>query len=179
MNTDRPAKKDNGISTVMTVLAWISFMALFGFYFSDLLDKQNNPNQKLSTEYTADQFREVTLQRNRSGHYVTDGKLNGLPVVFMLDTGATGVAIPGPIATALNIKRGSAHAVNTANGTGKAYATRVQSVSVGEIRLENVSASIVPGYVSEEILLGMSFLRHIEFTQRGDTLVLKQAIDGS
>ncbi|MFT4825212.1 MAG: aspartyl protease family protein [Halioglobus sp.] len=179
MNTERPAKKDTGISTAMTVLAWISFMALLGFYFSDLLDNQNNPNQNLSTQYTAGQFREVTLQRNRQGHYVTNGRLNGQPVVFMLDTGASGVAIPGPIARQLDIKRGTAHAVHTANGTGTAYATRLQSVSVGEIVLENVPASIVPGYVSGEVLLGMSFLKHVDFTQRGDTLILKQAIDGS
>jgi aspartyl protease family protein len=95
----------------------------------------------------------------------------------MLDTGATGVAIPGPIAKQLNIGRGSPHQVQTANGTGTAYATRLQSVSVGDIKLENVSASIVPGYISDEILLGMSFLRHIEFTQRGNTLILKQAIN--
>ena len=177
MNSEQPARKDSGISTAMTALAWISIMALFGFYFSDLLDKQNNPNQNLSTQYTSGQFREVTLQRNRYGHYVTTGKLNGHAVVFMLDTGATGVAIPDTIAKQLKIKRGSAHQVNTANGTGTAYATRLQSVSVGEIALENVPASIVPGYASDEILLGMSFLKHIEFTQRGDTLVLKQAID--
>ncbi|MFK8048947.1 MAG: TIGR02281 family clan AA aspartic protease [Halioglobus sp.] len=179
MDTEQPGKKDGGISTVMTVLAWISFMALLGFYFSDLLDRQNNPNQDLATQYSPDQFREVTLRRNRYGHYVTDGKLNGQPVVFMLDTGATGVAIPETIARSLKIKRGSAHQVNTANGTGTAYFTPLQSVSVGEIRLENVSASIVPGYNSDQILLGMSFLRHIEFTQRGNTLILRQAIGGS
>lgn len=177
MSSEQHGKKDGGLRTGMTVLAWISFMALLGFYFSDLLDDQNNPNHNLSTRYTADQFREVTLQRNRYGHYATDGRLNGQPVVFMLDTGATGVAIPGPIAKQLKIKRGSPHEVQTANGTGTAYATRLQSVSVGDIKLENVSASIVPGYISDEILLGMSFLRHIEFTQRGNTLILKQAIN--
>jgi len=179
MNNPEAGKSDSNIGIVMTALAWVSFMALLGFYFAQVLEKQNNPNQDISTHYSANQFREVALKRNRSGHYVTSGRLNGQPVVYILDTGATGVAIPEPIARKLNIKRGPSHSVNTANGTGIAYATRLQSVSVGEIELKNVAASIVPGYVSDEILLGMSFLGQIEFTQRGNTLVLRQPIHDS
>ena len=61
-----------------------------------------------------------------------------------------------------------------ANGIGTGYATRLDSVRVGEIELRNVSAGVTPGLVTEEILLGMSFLKHIEFTQRGDKLILRQ-----
>jgi aspartyl protease family protein len=166
---------DSGnIGTVMTALAWAAFMVLLGFFFNDLLEKQRNPNQSLSTQYPQDRIREVTLQRNKFGHYVTSGKLNGHSVVFMLDTGATGVAIPDHIARRLEIKRGRPVQVQTANGTGTAYATRLERVSVGEIELQRVEAGIVPGLTGDEVLLGMSFLRHIEFTQRGNTLVLKQ-----
>ena len=45
---------------------------------------------------------------------------------------------------------------------------------MGEIELRDVQAGIAPGLLMEEILLGMSFLKHIEFTQRGDTLILRQ-----
>jgi aspartyl protease family protein len=158
----------------MTALAWVVFMALLGFYFSDVLEKQRNPNQVLQTEYSEERVREVSLKRNKFGHYVTSGKLNGQSVVFMLDTGATGVAIPEHLARKLGIKRGPAYQVQTANGIGTSYAARLDSVSVGEIELSNVEAGIVPGFTGDEILLGMSFLRHIEFTQRGNTLILKQ-----
>jgi aspartyl protease family protein len=50
----------------------------------------------------------------------------------------------------------------------------LETVSVGDIELSGVSAGISPGLQGDEVLLGMSFLRHIEFTQRGDTLILKQ-----
>lgn len=119
-------------------------------------------------------FREVSLQRNKYGHYVTSGKINGHEVVFMLDTGATGVAIPAAIAARLNIKRGQRYMTQTANGTAPAYATRLDTVSVGDIEFTNIAAGISPGLQSEQILLGMSFLKHIEFSQRGDTLILRQ-----
>lgn len=50
----------------------------------------------------------------------------------------------------------------------------MRQVSVGGIELDSVSATISPGLQIDEVLLGMSFLRHIEFTQRGDTLILRQ-----
>jgi aspartyl protease family protein len=163
-----------GISTTMTALAWIVFMLLLGFYFNELLEKQRNPNQALQTRYTQEQTREVTLVRNKYGHYVTSGQVNGRAVIFMLDTGATGVAIPAPIAEKLNIPKGRPVQVQTANGLATSYLTKLDSVSVGDITLYDVEAGIVPGYNSDQILLGMSFLRHIEFAQRGHTLVLKQ-----
>ena len=173
--TKRQQTDNSGsMATIMTALAWVAFMVLMGFFFNDFLTKQQNPNQVLTTQYTGEGIREVTLQRNKSGHYVTSGKLNGQAVVFILDTGATGVAIPDHIAKKLNIKRGQAFPVQTANGTGTSYAARLDSVSVGEIELRNGDAGIVPGFTGNEVLLGMSFLRHVEFSQRGDTLVLKQ-----
>ena len=163
------------MSTIMTALAWVAFMILLGFFFSDLLGKQANPNQALTTTYSEDRIRQVSLARNKSGHYVASGLVNGQAVVFILDTGATGVAIPDHVARKLGLKRGRAFSVKTANGTGKSYGARLDRVSVGEIELTEVEAGIVPGLTGDEVLLGMSFLRHIEFTQRGDTLILRQS----
>ena len=167
-------REQKSIGTGMYVLGWLVFMGLLVFFFQDLLEKQQNPNQSLVTRYGEDGVREVVLQRNKYGHYVTNGEINGQPVVFILDTGATGVAIPEHVARRLNIQRGQPFATQTANGMATTYAARLDSVSVGGIQLEDVSAGIAPGLQGEEILLGMSFLRHIEFTQRGDTLVLRQ-----
>ena len=119
-------------------------------------------------------MREVALKRNRLGHYVTAGTINGEPVVFLLDTGATGVAVPAELANRLRLRRGRAMVTNTANGPSRSYQTRLNEVGIGDIRLNNVQATIAPGLQMREVLLGMSFLKYIEFTQRGDTLTLRQ-----
>ena len=90
----------------MQVLAWLSFLGVGVFYFSDVLEKQYNPNRSLETRHTEDGLVEVVLQRNRQGHYVTSGEINGEPVTFILDTGATGVAIPSALAGKIGLQPG-------------------------------------------------------------------------
>ena len=158
----------------MQVLAWMTFLGIGVFYFSDVLEKQYNPNQSLETRHTAEGLAEVVLQRNRQGHYVTSGEINGLPVTFILDTGATGVAVPSAVAQRLGLQPGRAFSTQTANGLSVSYAVNLDRVSVGGIALSEVAASITPGLTTNEVLLGMSFLKHIEFTQRGDQLILRQ-----
>ena len=158
----------------MQALAWLVLMTLLVIFFTDLLQKQHNPNQSLDTRIATDGMREVVLTRNRAGHYVTDGMINGEPVVFMLDTGATGVAIPLDVAQRIGVQRGRPMQTQTANGIATSYTATLDSVSVGGIELNEGAAGIVPGLRTSEVLLGMSFLRHIEFTQRGNTLILRQ-----
>jgi aspartyl protease family protein len=174
VNPQTPEDQNKGISTGMMVLAWLTFLILLGFYFNDVLEKQHNPNQRIQSNVGAEGVREVVLQRNRMGHYVTSGEINGQSVVFMLDTGATGIAIPTDVARRLKLQPGQKFNTQTANGIGVSYATRLDSVSVGEIEIRNIRAAISPGLAMDEILLGMSFLKHIEFSQRGNTLVLRQ-----
>ncbi|MDE0949856.1 MAG: TIGR02281 family clan AA aspartic protease [Halioglobus sp.] len=174
MANEDDVQEQKRMGTAMQVLAWIVLLALGVFFFSDFLDKQYNPNQSLQTRYTDEGVREVVLQRNKSGHYVTAGEINGKPVTFMLDTGATGVAIPESQAVDLGLRRGAAFPTQTANGVSTSYAATLDRVSVGGIELYDISAGITPGLKTKEILLGMSFLKHIEFTQRGDTLTLRQ-----
>jgi len=174
MGSKDDIQEQKRMGLTMQALAWIVLLVLGVFFFSDVLDNQQNPNQDLQTRYGEEGVREVVLQRNKFGHYVTSGTINGKPVVFMLDTGATGVAIPDTVANKLGIARGRAFATQTANGIGTSYAANLESVSVGGIELQNVQAGITPGLQTKQILLGMSFLKHIEFTQRGDTLILRQ-----
>ncbi|MEE4191306.1 MAG: TIGR02281 family clan AA aspartic protease [Halieaceae bacterium] len=168
-----PRREQKRMGAGMLVLAWLLFGGLAVYWFDGMLERQRNPNQTLNST-VRDGFREVVLKRNRAGHYVTSGKINGQDVVFMLDTGATTVAIPGHIAAGLSLPRGQEFMTQTANGLARAYSTRLDVVSIGDIALSNVSAGVSPGLQTEEILLGMSFLQHIEFTQRGDTLILRQ-----
>src|SRR6056297_204238 len=163
----------------MQVMAWLVVLALLTYYFSGVIERRHNPNTSVASEIGEDGVREVVLERNRQGHYVTSGEINGRPVVFLLDTGATGIAIPAGVAQDLGIPRGRPFTTRTANGNTTSYATRLGSVSIGDIELNNVEAGITPGLQMREILLGMSFLRHIEFTQRDSTLTLRQYPPGS
>ena len=168
-----PERAQKRLGTGMFVLGWLIFMALIGMWVNDVLEGQRNPNQTLTTSYI-DGAREVVLQRNRFGHYVTSGKINGRDVTFMLDTGATTIAIPGDIAATLDLTVGQRFLTQTANGTAPAFSTTFDRVSIDGIVLEDVQAAVTPGLRTDEILLGMSFLQDIEFTQRGDTLILRQ-----
>jgi len=158
----------------MIYVSWLLVLGLLFLFFNHFIDKQHNPNQELNTQYNQDGTREVILQRNRNGHYVATGTINGQPVIFFLDTGATMVSIPERVANRLNLERGTPMLVSTANGTATVYRTQLDNIALGEIKLHQVRASINPSILSEEILLGMSFLKHLEFTQRGDVLILRQ-----
>jgi aspartyl protease family protein len=174
MDNNPEVNEQKRIGTSMVVVMWILVLVFLFIFFEDVIDQQINPNQSLNTQYSEAGVREVKLQRNRYGHYVTDGSINGQPVVFMLDTGATGVAVPQHIANNLQLKRGGAIRVQTANGEVTGYSSMLESVAVDGIELKNVRAIINPGDDSDVILLGMSFLKKIEFTQRGDILILRQ-----
>lgn len=175
-NTQQQEQKKMG--TMMIVFMWLIIFGFLGVFFSDQLDRQNNPNQSLNTNVSTDGIKTLVLQRNKQGHYISNGSINNIPVVFMLDTGATDVSIPAEIAAKLNLERGPSAFYQTANGPVKVFLTRLNDVSLGGISIANVRATINPGYQSDEILLGMSFLKHLEFTQRGNQLTLKQYPQG-
>jgi aspartyl protease family protein len=157
----------------MFVLAWLILFGLLAFYFNNWLAEQHNPNQSPSIQ-AGGNSKEVVLQPNRQHHYVVSGAINGSQVVFLLDTGATDVVIPAALATRLKLKAGQKQYAHTANGTVAVYSTRINDINIGGIRFHNVTASINPGMAGDVILLGMSALRQIEFSQRGDTLILRQ-----
>lgn len=155
----------------MVIAAWIGVLLLASVFFGKLLERQHNPNQQLAMQGADGP---VQLKRNKFGHYVATGTINGQPVVFMLDTGASDVSVPAPLARRLELRRGMASTYNTANGPVVAYQTILDEVRLGGIVLRDIPASINPGMQDDEVLLGMSFLKHLEFTQRGDTLTLRQ-----
>ncbi len=154
---------------VMFFLGMALFVGLMTFFFDDRLKERRNPNASLST----DAGTVVTLDRNAYGHYVATGAINGQPVVFLLDTGATRVSVPATVAAQLGLKRGASGLSKTANGTTTTYSTRLETVSLGGITLRDVAGGINPGMEGDEILLGMSFLKHLDLIQRGDTLTLR------
>lgn len=117
---------------------------------------------------------EVKLLGNGQGHFVASGQINGQPVEFMLDTGATDVAVPAELADRLGLKRGLPVTLSTANGRSQGYRTHLDRLKLGDIVLQDVRALVAPGLGGEQVLLGMSALKQLEFTQRSGTLLLRQ-----
>ena len=158
----------------MLVVMWLLVLGLLTYAFSTWLDHAHNPNRHADSLVRGDGGHEVVLQRNRYGHYVASGTINGQPVTFMLDTGASDISIPAGIAERLGLKRGPEMTYQTAAGPAVNYLTRLDRIAIGNIALHNVRASINPNVDDDEVLLGMSFLGRVEINQKGDTLTLKQ-----
>lgn len=162
-------KTGQGMMTIGVILG----MAMLTWYFAGVEDRQRNPNSDPQS-LVFEQSVEVPLKRNRQGHYLVNGQINGSEVEFLLDTGATDVVVPENIARQLELPYGRAGRAVTANGTVTIYQTRIDELQIGEIRLHDIPASINPGMSMGAILLGMSALGQIEFTQTGTTLTLRQ-----
>ena len=163
---------NNSAAKWMVALAWICGLGLLAIVFSGLLDKQVNPNSKPESQRIGSQT-EVRLKQNRQGHYVTTGFINGEEVIFLVDTGATDVAVPAHLANKLQLKAGREGLASTANGTVRISESTIDTLRVGDIVLRNVDAYLNQGMKDDHILLGMSLLRQLEFTHRGDGLILR------
>ena len=153
----------------MALVASLLVLGMFYLYFENSLQARDNPNRLLQVAPGA----ELVLKRNGDGHYVFPGTINGQPVRFLLDTGATLVSVPAHLAGELGLKAGDYQQSVTANGMVATRATRLAALAFGPFDLHGVPASLNPGMVGDEVLLGMSVLKHLEFTQRGNTLVLR------
>jgi len=164
-----PGKK---LGKSMWIATWIVGLLLLSMFFADQEKGWLNPNQTPEYHTTQAGVQEVILQRNRQGHYIVSGNINGNDADFLLDTGATDVVVSGNLAKAYGLKRGHRSIASTANGNVTVYATRIEQLTIGNITLYQVPASINPG-MDDLILLGMSALKQVELTQRGDTLTLK------
>lgn len=157
----------------MLVASCVLGLGLLTLFFDDILGRQYNPNQRPSSQLLVDGGVEVVLQRNRQGHYVMTGHINDVRATFLLDTGATDVVISEELADRAGLSEGLPTQAMTANGVVTVYSTSVPVLDMGDITLYDVRASINPAMQNETVLLGMSALRHVEFSQRGDTLTLR------
>ena len=166
--------RPTGPGGLMIAAAWILVLGILTAYFSGWLDGRENPNQEPIGATSNQGVHEVRLRQNRAGHYIAIGQINDMPVKFLLDTGATHVSVPQRVAKKLNLKAGHPERVETANGPITTYFTRLAKVKLGTIELRDVRANINPHMNSDDILLGMSFLRHLELVQRDGNLTLRQ-----
>jgi aspartyl protease family protein len=117
----------------------------------------------------------VMLSADPRGHFFADGAVNGVPVRFLVDTGATMVALPRRDADRLGIdyRRGRREMIGTANGPVRVYNVKLDAVKIGGVELRNVDAMVVDGGL-DMALLGMSFLNRVQMQRDGSTMILIQ-----
>ena len=118
----------------------------------------------------------AVVPTNERGDLVADGEVNGMPVRFAVDTGATFITLPAREASRLGLDyhNGQKVAMETANGNVFAYRLKLDTVRVGGVAVHNVDAVITEGNSLPIALLGMSFLNRTDMKREGTTLTLTQ-----
>ena len=170
---DQHGRTENPHSRTGRSFAWIAIIGLMigltAFYHamtqrsSGIISSSENGGQAM-----------VVLQRERSGHYVAQGEINGQPVMFLVDTGATDVAVSEKMARTMGLDFGPRIKIMTAAGPAGGWVTRLDSVRLGSLERTNVRATITPG-LNNQTLLGMSFLKHFSLRQEGEQLLIESS----
>lgn len=173
MNSPDPHHDTRRIGQGMVAAAFVLGIALLTWLFSGVEERARNPNSDPAWFTTAGGAIAVVLERNRAGHYVVSGRINGVDTEFLLDTGATDVVIPATLARSAGLEALGSSQAMTANGVVTVHNTRIERLELGPIALQDVRASINPAMDERIVLLGMSALRQVEFTQRGNELTLR------
>ena len=124
-------------------------------------------SERISAAFKKPEFSEAKILRSRNGHYFTAGTINGRPAKFMVDTGATAIAMNINDARRLGIdlRQAKPGMSSTAGGMVETFRVVLDKVSVGNVTLHSISASVINGDFPEQILLGNSFLSKVEMTE--------------
>ncbi len=117
----------------------------------------------------------VRLYPDAAGLYLAAGTINRRAVRFIVDTGASSVALGRAVAEHLDIDitRSQPVTAHTASGAVSAYRVRLDSVTLGAVRLYDVEAVILDGAGPPEALLGMSFLSRVHMQREGAALIIR------
>ena len=134
-------------------------------------------SSSVSTTFNQRDKQQEKIYVNSGGMYMTYGNINGRSVQFLIDTGASAIAMNTDQARHLGIrydKYGIPAGVSTASGYADAYKVRLKSVSVGDITQTNVEAFVIDGKHPGPILLGMTFLGRLDVERSGNAMTLIQ-----
>ncbi len=118
----------------------------------------------------------VSLNADHQGQYRVTGQINNSQVRFLVDTGATVVALSSQQADQLGIdyRSGQRGRVQTAQGIAQSHFVNLAQVSVGDVQAQNVRAAVIDGAYPRDVLLGMSFLQQVKMQQESGVLMLAQ-----
>ena len=138
--------------------------------------KTLNLGQSISTSQVVGTKPSIKLEADIGGHFLAYGSINGRPMKFLVDTGATSIAFSSAQAQALgiNLERAQRGAVTTASGHVNSYRVVLDNVKVGDISLNLVEAVVIDSMPGDVALLGNSFLSRLEMKREGTVLTLSK-----
>ena len=155
-----------------TIMIFAAFMIGLGTIMAQIADKMTPalantaPRKTVAVETPAPSgLRSLSIARDARGHFATEGRIDGQRIGFMVDTGASVIALNESSAARFGLRpsRGDYKAtVTTANGTVKAAPTRLAMVDIGGIVVRDVDAMVLPDEALSENLLGLSFLSKLK-----------------
>jgi len=131
---------------------------------------------RVAGSYAEVQHARISIPADELGQYRIRGAINDRYVNFLVDTGASVIALSSTTAQSLGIdyQRGQRGSVQTAQGNAESYFLTLDRVTVSGITAHNVQAAVITGHYPQEILLGMSFLRQVSMEESGGVMTLIQ-----
>ena len=138
--------------------------------------KTLNLGQSISTSQVVGTKPSIKLEADNGGHFLAYGSINGRPMKFLVDTGATSIAFSSAQAQALgiNLERAQRGVVTTASGHVNSYRVVLDNVKVWDISLNLVEAVVIDSMPGDVALLGNSFLSRLEMKREGTVLTLSK-----
>lgn len=139
------------------------------------LSREYNPATSTDSP-AAPQKAQLSIARGNNGHYQVAGSIEGHPVQFLVDTGATSVAMNESQARRLGIDyrvKGLPMKASTASGTVNAWRVKFDRIKVGSLEVLGVEGAVIEGEAPVEVLLGMSFLNRVRWREEQGVLMLE------
>ena len=167
------------------IMIFAALMVAMGTIMAQMADRMtpalaHGVSQKTVPVETAEQngLRSLSIPRDARGHFETEGRIEGQRIGFMVDTGASVIALNETSAARFGLRPSQGDytaAVATANGTIKAARTRLAMVDIGGLVVRDVDAMVLPDEALSENLLGLSFLSRLKrFEYANGMMVLEQ-----
>lgn len=150
---------------IFALIVWIGLFAIAYLFFASA----QAPKVAMVNADSAE--KEIIIPRSIDGHYYVQGKINGYPVEFMVDTGASIVSISYELARAIHLPPGIPANFSTAGGNMIGEMVSSVDIEIGNIRLNELSVSV--GIQGKIALLGQNFLRRIDMIQSNDKMILR------
>ncbi|MEL0083734.1 MAG: TIGR02281 family clan AA aspartic protease [Gammaproteobacteria bacterium] len=141
------------------------------------VEQELTMNQRIGGGYRASTQPSLQIWPDARGMYRTAGTINGFAVSFLIDTGATSIAMNSVTARRIGLDyrlRSELRRVSTASAVVDAYGLSLKRVTVGKLSAANIDAVVIEGQQPDEILLGMSFLGRMEISHQNGAMEIKQ-----